>query len=330
MKAVSVVIPCYNAVACIDRCLQSIVNQTIGIENLEVILVNDASTDKTLDKLCEWEARFPESVIVINCEENGKQGCARNIGMQYAAGEYIGFADDDDILEDAMFEVLYKAAISNQCDIAVCQSVKHDIETSYDIGTGAFQEEVILIQSEEDRLEFLNREINIAIWNKIYKREFLLDNQIDFLPGYIYDDIFFSALVKQYCKSAYLTNRILYHHIISDTSVSYCTKNKLERIGFLEVHMKLIEELRNRGIYGTFSEWYEKEFMIDYVSFVVNYTKLFGKMEEELACIIKENVVKLFPFFKEIPIVKKMLLSEKDTIYRRIFQELEEFSQTMG
>ena len=70
MKKVSIIIPCYNAERYIDRCVLSLVNQTIGIDNLELIFVNDASTDHTYEKLCEWEVKYSESIMVINCDEN--------------------------------------------------------------------------------------------------------------------------------------------------------------------------------------------------------------------------------------------------------------------
>lgn len=70
MALISVIIPCYNVEEYIDRCMESLANQTIKIENLEIILVNDASTDGTLDKLYEWEQRFPENIVVVTYEKN--------------------------------------------------------------------------------------------------------------------------------------------------------------------------------------------------------------------------------------------------------------------
>ena len=72
--------PCYNAEQIIDKSIEILVNQTMSIEDMELIFVDDASTDGTLEKLCQWEERYPESVMVIHCEENGRQGRARNIG----------------------------------------------------------------------------------------------------------------------------------------------------------------------------------------------------------------------------------------------------------
>jgi glycosyltransferase involved in cell wall biosynthesis len=107
MFKISVIIPCYNVEAYIDRCLESVMSQTIGLEHLEVIAVNDASTDRTLEKLYQWERRFPENIMVITYEKNIRQGGARNIGLQYASGEYIGFVDADDWIDSAMYQKLF-------------------------------------------------------------------------------------------------------------------------------------------------------------------------------------------------------------------------------
>lgn len=85
-KKISVIVPCFNVESTIDRCLESIVKQTVGINSLEIILVNDASIDGTFAKLCEWEGKYPDSIMVINCKGNKRPGGARNIGMEYASG----------------------------------------------------------------------------------------------------------------------------------------------------------------------------------------------------------------------------------------------------
>lgn len=119
-KWISVIIPCYNAEMYIERCISSLVAQTIGIENLELIFVNDASDDNTINYLREWEIRYPDSIVVIDCENNRRTGGARNIGLRRACGKYIGFMDNDDEIEPEMYEMLYNAAEKYQCDVVSC------------------------------------------------------------------------------------------------------------------------------------------------------------------------------------------------------------------
>ena len=82
MKKISVIIPCYNVERWVDRCLTSIIRQTTGINELEIICIDDASTDNTWEHLQEWEQRYPENILLIRQEVNRRQGTARNIGLR--------------------------------------------------------------------------------------------------------------------------------------------------------------------------------------------------------------------------------------------------------
>ncbi len=115
MKKVSVVVPAYNSHDTLARCLGSLVNQTL--QDIEVIVVNDASTDDTLDICRRCEAQFPGKVIVIDSKENLGCGGARSLGLDAATGEYIGMADADDYVAPTMYEQLYKKAIETGADI---------------------------------------------------------------------------------------------------------------------------------------------------------------------------------------------------------------------
>ena len=106
MKKLSIVVPCYNVEKYIDRCVNSLVNQTLSHTEYEIILVDDASADDTWKHITDWEQRFPELIMAIHCDENGKMGKARNIGVSYASGEYIGYTDSDDWVEPDMYKTL--------------------------------------------------------------------------------------------------------------------------------------------------------------------------------------------------------------------------------
>ena len=107
MAEISVIIPCYNVESYIDRCLTSITSQTIDLSLLEIICIDDASTDNTWSKLQAWETTYPENIMIIHCDENGRQGTARNIGLQYASAPWIAYIDSDDWIELDYFEKLY-------------------------------------------------------------------------------------------------------------------------------------------------------------------------------------------------------------------------------
>lgn len=115
MKKVSVVVPAYNAHDTLARCLGSLVNQTL--KDIEVIVVNDASGDDTIDICNRCKAAFPDKVVVIDSKENLGCGGARSLGLDAATGEYIGMADADDYVAPTMYEKLYIRAKETDSDI---------------------------------------------------------------------------------------------------------------------------------------------------------------------------------------------------------------------
>lgn len=115
---VSVIVPVYNAESTLIECLKRLVCQSL--KELEIILVNDASTDASMDIMKTFEQKFPDKIMIVDCQENRGAGGARNIGMQYASGEYIGFVDADDCVTVEMYEKLYNKAISGDYDFVDC------------------------------------------------------------------------------------------------------------------------------------------------------------------------------------------------------------------
>ena len=226
---VSIIVPCYNAASYIDRCVDSLVNQTIGLENLEIILVNDASTDSTYEKLLEWERQYPDSILVIHSSENLRQGGARNLGVSYARGAYIAFVDADDWIDLNMYKAMTEKAISYDCDLVSCN---FDRPTSGgDIMPGSnFSEAFIHIESEEDRKAYLlsHRSATMAPLS-IYKRNWYLENEICFPEGLLYEDhiMFF---VYACARRIYVLNESFYHYYKNEASVTSTCKNPLDRI----------------------------------------------------------------------------------------------------
>ncbi len=115
MKKVSVVIPAYNAHDTLARCLGSLVNQTL--QDIEIIVVNDASKDDTLEIMNRCKAQFPDKVVVLDSKVNLGCGGARSLGLDAATGEYIGMADSDDYIAPTMYEKLYARAKETDADI---------------------------------------------------------------------------------------------------------------------------------------------------------------------------------------------------------------------
>ena len=113
MAKISVIIPVYNCEKFIEKCLQSLVNQTLT--DIEIILVNDGSTDNS-QKIIE---KFSDTRIKLINKKNGGQSSARNVGLDVANGEYIGFIDSDDWVDSDFFEKLYNTAKKYNADISI-------------------------------------------------------------------------------------------------------------------------------------------------------------------------------------------------------------------
>ena len=117
MEKVSVIIPCYNVEKYVEECLDSVINQTIGIDNMEIIIVDDCSEDGTMEILQRYEQQYPDQILLVKSEKNARQGAARNIGLQYVSGDYISFVDADDYISRDMYEILVNVIRKTGSDI---------------------------------------------------------------------------------------------------------------------------------------------------------------------------------------------------------------------
>ncbi len=190
MPKVSIIIPFNNVEKYIKECLESVLNQTL--QDIEVICINDASEDGTLSVVEDYQQK-DSRIKLINLPERKGQGYARNRGIEIATGDYIGFVDSDDFIKPYMYENLYKKAEENDCDITMCQSVEYDDMTGRYIQSdyyslaplGSFADNVF---SAEDSKHVI-LDINVALWNKLYKRSYLQGIGEKFPEGFIYEDL---------------------------------------------------------------------------------------------------------------------------------------------
>lgn len=261
-KLVSVIVPCYNVENYIDRCVDSLVKQTLGLNCMEIILVDDCSTDCTWDHLTSLEHQYPESIIVVHCDENGRQGRARNIGLQYATAPYIGYVDADDWIEPDMYEKLYQKCSENNCDIAMCQSWREygKIPEKPSGKTGK-DDRILQIDTLEKRKLFLAcSSIGFEVWNKLYKTELLKQNAIYFPEKLAYEDHFFCMLLYFYAERVYILEERLYHYVVNEQS-TVMVNGAHHHFDILTVDMMLWEECSKRGFVKQFRLELEYQFL---------------------------------------------------------------------
>lgn len=185
MECISVIVPIYKVEAFLDRCVQSIVDQTYT--NLEIILVDDGSPDNC-PAMCDAWAEKDSRIRVIH-KENGGLSDARNVGMALATGEYIAFIDSDDWIAPEMLEKLVYALQRDDSDIAACtvQMVWEDDRPSELL---TVQRSCILDREEAQRALLRESLLKQPVWYKLYRRDRVKD--IPFEVGRYHEDVFWS------------------------------------------------------------------------------------------------------------------------------------------
>ena len=205
-EKVSIIIPVYNCEKYISKMLKSILTQSY--QNIEVIIVNDGSTDNSYEECKKVE----DSRIIIISQENKGVSSARNKGIERATGKYITFIDPDDWVEKGYIEYMYNKIKENDVDIV---AVGHYIEKDNKIKRAMNFEDKIL--SSESALDMSSKYFFSAIWAKLFKKEILTTNNIEKLFD---EDLFYSEDTLAYCKLLRYSNKIYwtstplyYYHI---------------------------------------------------------------------------------------------------------------------
>ncbi len=201
---VSLIMPAYNAEEYIARSIDTALAQSFT--GMELIIVNDGSTDGT-QKIIRWyEERYPQVKSV--CQPNGGQASARNRGIKQAAGNYIGFMDNDDMLRPDMIERLYRAVTKNDCDVAV---------TSVYMMIGKEYAEMAAYPMAEDRavsidefFEYYMRNLSPVIWNKLYRASLVKERP--FAVNVTYEDDAWTPYVLSYARRVCYINEHLYEY----------------------------------------------------------------------------------------------------------------------
>ena len=212
---ISVIIPVYKSEEYIDRCLKSLLSQTY--RNLEIIIVDDASPDKS-GEICEQYAKQHHNIKVFHNSINGGSCVARNVGLDHATGKYIGFVDPDDEVSNDIFEKFYNFLIQNNCDIVICG--RYDIYPEKLPETILHTEKDTVLEKNEAMQMLFDDTIGSYVWNKLFKAE--LWDEIRFVPGKVFaDDICIMHYIFDRARRIGIIADALYHYYVNDHSISY-------------------------------------------------------------------------------------------------------------
>lgn len=244
--SVSIIVPVYNAEKYLKRCLDSLLKQTL--KNIEIILVDDASSDKSYNILKEYQNKNMEKIQVIHLDSRRGPGGARNAGIEASRGEYIGFVDSDDDVKCSMYEILYKSALKGRYDIVDAAFYNEfAMQNMRTIGNNVLGK--LSLDKKKDLMIHAG-----FIWSKIIKRNIIIDNNIRFRENSIYEDIDFIRLVIINSKKIYAVDKILYNYRNNSESITNAYGTMLQINAKIDCMKSLVSKFKKLDIYDIYEE----------------------------------------------------------------------------
>ena len=301
MISVSVILPCYNMKDYIDQCMDSLINQTL--KNIEIILVNDASQDCTLEILRRYEKQH-ENVIVIDSPINLKQGGARNLGMDIAKGKYIGFVDPDDWINGTMYEKLYHFAEENNYEFVKCYHSRVQ-KIFNNVNTVTLGNDASIIDFTEPKNSAVYKKLSdvryagFAIWDSIFDREFLAANKIRFPEHVFHEDAYFSFFTDYFASRKGTFKEVLYYYLLRYNSTESKRNDISSCENLLTSIRMLLKEITAREILDKDKDKIEEYFINRY--YVASYTTIlnFDTPPAEFLKNLSKLILRYFPDYQK-------------------------------
>lgn len=247
---VSIIIPIYNARQYLEKCLDSVINQTL--KDIEIILIDDGSTDSSL-KICQEYAQ-KDNRITILAQKNQGAGAARNKGLKLAHGQYLSFLDADDIFDSNMLELMYKTAESQKTDIVICDVFHFNNKTNkIEYFEETIKKDYIPQKNTFNYKDFPNYIFNCFqnwTWNKLFNAKFIQNNNIKFQEIKRTNDLYFTCCALILAdKISYIDKRLVYYRYGTDNNAQ--STNYVAPTDFAKAFIHLKDFLEKKQIYET-------------------------------------------------------------------------------
>ena len=293
MPKVSVIVPIYNVENYIEKCLETLVNQTL--EDIEIILVNDGSKDNSEVIAKRFLKNYPEKIVYLE-KENGGLSDARNYGIPYAKGEYVAFLDSDDYVEKDMYEKMYTLAKKENSDMVQCNFYWEYIEEQ--------KRKLGDLEEYQNKKEMIVKG-RVEAWNKLIRREVLENPDIRFPKGLRYEDMEFTYKLVPFINKVSFIKEPFVHYVQRGNSIS---NSQNERTGeIFDILDNVIKFYKEKNIY----EEYKNELEYIYVKTLfcrslARITQIANpEIQERLIEKTWNSVNEKFPNWKKNPILKK-------------------------
>lgn len=213
MKVLSFIIPLYNSAKWLRKSLDSVLEQDIPLEQMEIICINDGSPDNSADIAREYNKEYPDTVVVLDQENQGPSG-ARNNGMRHATGKYLCFVDPDDYVEPNVYGKLVKQMEDEQLDMLRFNYQSVD-ENYHPVDKPTFEKRFDYSPKLLSGAEFIATRLDIAcnIWRYMYRREIITKNEIWCFTGDYYDDTPWLPLVLLRAERMNVCDTVVYDYM---------------------------------------------------------------------------------------------------------------------
>ena len=260
---VSVIVPVYNVEQYLPQCLDSIVNQTL--KNIEIICVNDSSTDNSLNILNHYAEKDPRIKVVT--QPNGGAGAARNRGLSLAAGKYLSFLDSDDFFEPDMLELAYNKAVCDKADFVVFQSDQYYTDRKEFVSVPwTLREKEIPPYTPFNHRQMTDNIFKVFVgwaWDKLYDREFVEKNHPRFQDQRTSNDMLFVFSGVAVAKRISVVKKVLAHQR-RDAKDSLSKTRENSWHCFYDALSALRDRLKSEGLYDELEK--------DYINYALHFS----------------------------------------------------------
>ncbi|WP_099205072.1 glycosyltransferase family 2 protein [Scatolibacter rhodanostii] len=292
MVDLSIIVPVYNTEKYLEQCLESLIRQNALNIEIEIIVINDGSTDNSKQILDQYQKTYPDIIKVYN-QVNAGLSEARNTGIRHAQGQYIGFVDSDDYVNQDMFRLLYEKIKQADFDIVVSDIVYTFTDRQVQISSQV-KEDII----DKDKIKASMLTIYPTVWNKLFKKE-LFEKDVLFTKGVWFEDCDFLYRLYPYINKIGVVPEACYYYRQREDAITYTYDSRLYQL--VTNFDNIIEYYQKHNFY----EKYRNE--LEYL--LVRYS--YGTMLKRLAktknyeeykkgfVFAKNNIKKLFPQYRK-------------------------------
>ena len=287
MPKLSIIVPVYNAERYLQECMQSLLGQTC--RDIEIILVNDGSTDGSSAMCDNYRSSYPDLVKVIH-QENRGQSSARNAGLDAVSGEWVCFVDSDDWVEPDMAEVMLSHAEENDADVHVFGFIKEYVDYSIPRALP----EMTLPENVKKNYIYQN-EVNlvshVAVWSKLYRKAFLSRNNIEFGAGIkLAEDQLFMLYVMHLANKVKLHSKCLYHYRAVSSGVVGKSKFSKDRLKYALLFQNWYADFVDKFFEGTESHLMKQSDAVRRLIYVASYYREAGFRRKEMIGRLREHL----------------------------------------